>query len=191
MTMPRRAILPLLVAVTLNVTAWEAPQQTSLATEDTDQVRTIALLAYPETPQGIWSFPDEDCEVALIPLSDSRTDIYKIVTLYEPDLIPPPGTIIGYLTPTASADKWRALLYTDITDAQMQSLGEFTATFSYTRQGEEASLTFEKSKTTVTFNPLGFVPFLRRILRISRKNASNELPYGLKRTAPSLRLRYL
>lgn len=189
---PLRAISLLILATsTLGAPAWEPPSESVFATEEIAPLRAEALLPDPETPKGIWIFPDEDCEVAVVPVSESRADTYKIVVLFEPDLLPPPGTVIGYLMPTASPATWHATLYTSTDDDAMKSPREFTATFSYARQGEEASLTFESTRTTATFNPLGLIPFLRRILKIRRDDPAKKIPYGLRRIAPTLRLRYL
>lgn len=185
------AFAGILIVYSFCAKGWEVPEKVAFATEDTGIVESAANMEDPAKPRGIWDFPDEDCEVALIPLSASNPDIYKIVLLYDPDLLPPPGTIIGYLTPTASKDRWHAWLYSAVKDGSVSHPVEFAATFSSTSPGEEASLVFEKRKYRLRFNPMALVPFLRRVFSIQTTDPADRLPYGLRRRPTLHRLRYL
>lgn len=172
--------------------AWEPPGKLSFSTENLADVKNEAAKVSSSSPCGVWSFPEEDSEVAIVPLS-SNSDIYKIVMLYDVDMAPSPGTIIGYLAPTATNNKWIVWLYSKVTDKEMTSPKELVATFSSSPQSEEASLLFEKSKSGLKWhiNPLGFLPFLRKVLSINLSKSENEKPRGLKRKATVHALRWL
>lgn len=176
------------------ISAWEAPRTSLFATENLEIVgQQAAKVAY-DRPQGLWSFPDDDSEVAIVPASDADPDIYKIVMLYDADMIPPRGTVIGYLAPTASGDKWHAWLYASVKDRSMESPREFAVTFRSSPKGEEASLIFEKIKKkgiSWRINPLALIPFVRRLINVRLNENSERLPYGLYRKNTIHRLRWL
>lgn len=173
--------------------AWEPPATSAPATEDISRVRQLATKVSHNNPSGIWSFPDEDAEVAIIPFSDSYPDIYKIVMIFDVDMTPEPGTVIGYLSPTASSQKWHAWIYSKEKDGKLSSPKEFAATFSSSTQGETASLIFQKPEGIVNWriNPLGMIPFIKRILSVTITKKDVELPYGLYRKDTLHRLRWL
>ncbi len=172
---------------------WEVPESVPFRTEEMEHVISESGKVSSSEPTGIWSFPEEDCEVAIIPLSDSDTGTYKIVLLYDADLLPPPGSVIGYLAPTASRSKWHVWLYSNIKGMEMRSPREFNATFSFSTQSEDASLVLEKPKGGMSWriNPLGLVPIMRRILSVNMKGEESKLPYGLHRKDTVHRLRWL
>ena len=177
------------------IKAWEPPASMPFATEDIELIRKIAEEFSEAEPRGLWSFPQEDEEVAIVPISDSNPDIYKIVMLFDVDMDPPPGTVIGYASPSASRDKWDVWLYskTDAKERILHSPREFIASFSYSNQNGNASFVFEKPKKVFNWriNPVGLIPFLRRIITVSVSNAASALPYGLYRHDHRNLLRWL
>lgn len=184
-------ILIVTTIATMTAKAWEIPQKVPFATEKTDDIEAALLSSRPTTPQGLWDFPNENCQVALLPLSATQSDIYKIIVVYEPDLLPPPGTIIGYLTPTASSQQWHAWLYSKIADRSLTSPTEFAVTFTHSATDEEASLIFEKKRYKLHINPSYLLPFMRRVFSVRVDDPLSKLPYGLHRRATTHRLRYL
>lgn len=171
--------------------AWEAPRESAFATDDTAAAAAKATEGTPDSPQGLWSFPDEESEVAILPVSGTVTDIYKIVLLYDADLLPPPGTVIGYLAPTASDSKWRVWIYTNVKDSTLSNPREYAATFTADTDGD-ASLVLERKKLSFRFNPAALLPFLRRAFSIrTGGDKASRLPYGLRRMQAARRLRYL
>lgn len=185
-------LLTLLTLWHTDAAAWEAPRESAFATDNTDAATATATEGMPDSPQGLWSFPDEASEVAIVPISDTMSDVYKIVLLYDADLLPPPGTVIGYLAPTASTSKWRVWIYTDVKDNTLSNPREYAATFTVATDGSDASLVLERKKLSVRFNPAAMLPFLRRVFSIKTdSDKASRLPYGLRRIQSARRLRYL
>lgn len=183
----------LLLCGVATMRAWDVPKELPLASEDMEKVRREAAKVIPGKPAGVWSFPDEDLEVAIIPYSESAPDVYALVLLYDADISVPPTTVIGFLSPSASRAKWHAWLYTESDDHRIYSPKEFVATFSNSAQSDEASLVFERPKGGVKWhiNPLAMLPFLRRLISISVSKKDSELPYGLYRKDTTRDLRWL
>lgn len=187
------AVATSLLLLPLEAAAWEAPAQSEFSTDNIEATKGEALKVAFSEPRGLWSFPDEDAEVAVVPLSDSDKEIYKIVLLYDADLIPPPGTVIGFLAPTASRSKWNGWLFTKTEEDFLSKPQRFDVTFSFSTQSEDASLVFEKPKGNVSWriNPLSVIPFLRRLVSMKISEKSDALPYGLHRKDSGHRLRWL
>lgn len=183
----------LLLALSSGASAWEPPKEIPFATENLDIVCQEAEKVDYRLPRGNWSFPDENAEVAIVPASVSEPDIYKIVILFDADMLPPRGTVIGYLSPTADPRKWHAWLYSTVKNNTMKSPREFAVTFNFSTTGEEASLIFEKIKKSASWriNPLALIPFVRRIVSVKLTDRADQLPYGLYRRDLTHRLIWL
>lgn len=112
--------------------------------------------------EGIWQFTASAVTVVIERFrSDEVPDdavCYRMVLLRASDRTVVPGSVMGYLAPTAKSDVYDARLYTDFDGFGFLSAKRFTITMN-----EDTRLSFKPEKKGVKFN---FYRLLPRSLRI-------------------------
>lgn len=155
--------------------------------------------AHLDAIEGIWSYPDEMMTVAVerfhSPDFASRI-AYRIVMLESEDFNLLPGTVIGYIAPSADACKYELWLYSERHGAMLYTPVQFVATL------KDEMLTFRRRTSVnvkVRVNFARFLPSLFRGVSVTPQIEREELPVGFRRIFPTPvgtqsygnRLRYL
>ncbi len=112
--------------------------------------------------EGIWQFTASGISVVIERyISDkipSDATCYRMVLLRAPDRSIIPGSIMGYLSPTAKRDVYDSRIYTNFDGSIFMSAKRFTITMT-----DDERLTFKPEKKGIKFN---FYRLLPRTFRI-------------------------
>ena len=141
--------------------------------------------AHLDAIEGVWKYPDEMMTVAIERFSapDFASRIaYRIVMLESEDFSLYPGTVIGYLAPSADSTKFELWLYSERRGAMLYSPTRLIATLS------GSMLTFSRTmemKLKVRVNFARFLPSLFRGISITPDVKTETLPVGFSRIYPT------
>ena len=141
--------------------------------------------AHLDAIEGVWKYPDEMMTVAIERFSapDFASRIaYRIVMLESEDFSLYPGTVIGYLAPSADSTKFELWLYSERSGAMLYSPTRLIATLS------GSMLTFSRAmemKLKVRVNFARFLPSLFRGISITPDVKTETLPVGFSRIYPA------
>ncbi|MGN1246267.1 MAG: hypothetical protein ACI4UN_06505 [Muribaculaceae bacterium] len=135
--------------------------------------------------EGIWNYPDEMMTVAVerFTAPDFASRIaYRIVMLESEDFTLYPGTVIGYLAPSADSSKFELWLYSERRGSMLYSPVRMIATLT------GSMLTFKRTiemKLKVRVNFARFLPSLFRGISITPDATTESLPVGFSRIWPN------
>ncbi|MDE6371259.1 MAG: hypothetical protein K2K92_07200, partial [Duncaniella sp.] len=123
--------------------------------------------------EGIWQLTGESTILAVErdPLTSGPAALYRIVLISSDCLSLPPGTVVGYLTPTAVTGKYDSRLFRALSDdhTRLTSLSPFTITLS----NDASSFTFSPTGSRLHFNWWRLVlPYLYHGVVTSRQGST-------------------
>ncbi|MCM1153036.1 MAG: hypothetical protein NC328_05230 [Muribaculum sp.] len=131
-------------------------------------------------PEGIWSFPEDNVIVLIMP-DDTSQGEFRISVVQSDDCRLVPGEVIGCLKPSADADKFTLSLFTSRKRGRLSAPADCAATLVE----KEEAIYIEKRKIKLKFNPLGFLPYFWRSIRFSISDPVKQIPNGMVRIYPS------
>ena len=182
-----RACLPMLLAVC----AWSWPTAMSAESsaagtpslsgpadicEATDMCDLMPLRAV----EGIWRITEDNVSVAI--LRDNHEEgIYNISVVESDNVSLRPGTVIGKLTDTTDAGKFRLRLFSKFKHGVPASPCDLSATLS--SDGE--SMAIEGIQLKIRIVPNMLLPGLWKMLRFNVSNPSRKLRKGFTRIYPA------
>lgn len=123
--------------------------------------------------EGIWQLTGESTILAIErdSLTTGAAALYRIVLISSDCLSLPPGTVVGYLTPTAHDGKYDSRLFRSLSDdhTRLTSLSPFTITLG----DDGSSFTFSPTGSRLNFNWWRLVlPYFYRGVVTSRQGAT-------------------
>lgn len=126
--------------------------------------------------EGLWRFVDDGSVMAIerfIPeeMPDEGNTCYRMVVVKSPLRAIAPGTLMGYLSPTAKKGTYDASVYTEFDGIN----GLHKAKTFCLELGNDGLLAFNRYRQGVRLNLWRFVPYMFRYSVSSR----NERPKGL------------
>lgn len=133
-------------------------------------------------PEGIYFWPEKGATV-LVRTSRQKHNIpeeYEIICIEASDILLPPGLVLGYIFPSASAADFHAYIYDDIDADKAGKPRHKAAVYDRALQ----AIRFSSRKIHVSFNPLALIPRMRSFIRISRDDPTADIPDGLRRIYP-------
>lgn len=163
------------------------------------QLRVVAH-AHLDAIEGVWRYTHEMMTVAVERFSDpsfASRIAYRIVLLESDDLIILPGTVIGYIAPSADSHKFEMWLYSERLESTLYSPTRLIATL------DGGVLTCRRPvevNVRVRVNFARFLPGIFKGVSIIPGVTTEELPVGFRRICPTLpsgapdygtRIRYL
>ena len=139
--------------------------------------------------EGLWRFAAEGTLMAIertddrgIPTDEAGSVTYRMVVVSAADLSLRPGTVMGYLSPTAKRGVYDARLYTGRTDAGTAL--HSPRTYTVTLTDSDSRLSLNRYGTSYRFNWWRLLPYMysRLISRTDKKASGIE---GCLRVYPS------
>lgn len=139
--------------------------------------------------EGLWRFAAEGTLMAIersddrkIGADDAGTVSYRMIVVRAADLTLRPGTVMGYLAPTAKRGVYDARIYTARTDAgtALHSPKKFTLTLG----DSDSRLAISNYGTSLRFNWWRLLPYMYRYV-FSRKEKSPGDISGCLRVYPA------
>lgn len=130
-------------------------------------------------PEGIWRFDADKVSVLILKDSD-KAGRWNISVVESDDVALRPGDIIGWLEESTHSRKFRINLFTGRKHGKLCMPQSCVAVYSE----KEESLCIDRSKVKLTVNPLGFLPYFWRSIRIKIDDPGRELPKGMIRIYP-------
>ncbi|MCM1378058.1 MAG: hypothetical protein NC097_06995 [Clostridium sp.] len=130
--------------------------------------------------EGIWQFPEDNMTV-LILSDESNPQEFKIEVVESNDCRVRSGDIIGHIKQTANSSKY----IMHLCSAVDKSILKHPQTCVATLDSKKEVLKIQRKKLKVSFNPLGFLPYFWRSIRIRRNDPLKDTDRGLIRIYPS------
>lgn len=148
---------------------------------DTPGIVTSRMASAPlHTVEGLWRFATEGSLMA-IERTDSRpldpdeagVDTYRMVIVRAADISLRPGTIIGYLTPTARRGVYDARIYTSRSDdgTRLHSPKKFTLTLG----DDNSRLAIATYGNSLRFNWWRLLPYMYRRVVTPREKSPGDI----------------
>ena len=132
--------------------------------------------------EGIWHYPNEQITLAIEKWHDVKNIAYRLVLLESQDLDLLPGTVMGYIAPSAIDNKFKLWLYSERDHSLLSTPLECVATLNATA----TSLTFDpphwEVKTRV--NIARFLPSIFGRFSITPEKKQAKLPMGFNKIYP-------
>ncbi|WP_289287914.1 hypothetical protein [uncultured Duncaniella sp.] len=154
----------------------ETLQGYDTAAEVTDRLSTMPMHAI----EGVWRFAAEGTLMAVEREDDSElsgddagTVTYRMVIVRAADLSLRPGTVMGYLSPTAKRGVYDARIYTGRTDdgTKLYSPRTFTLTLS----DNDSRMAINRYGTTFSFNWWRLLPYMYSRLISRREKKAGDI----------------
>lgn len=132
--------------------------------------------------EGIWYYPKEQTKLAIERWKGEKNIAYRIILIESPDLQLLPGTVVGYLAPSAVDNKFEMWLYSEHDHVNMTSPLNCVATLN----ANATSLTFDPPhwKLKVRVNLARFLPSFFRGISITPDIEREKLPIGFTKVYP-------
>ena len=147
--------------------------------------------------EGIYYYPDENMTVALVANADREEPNYThcLLLVESENAMLAPGTIVGYVEPTAESHKVYMHLYSEQMGEGLYMPVRCTATFS----SDYSTVTFTRPsvKLRLRINFSRFLPTLFSGIGISAEMSNPKHTLGMKKIYPTgdqrndLKIRYL
>ncbi len=133
--------------------------------------------------EGVWQYPAEDMTVAIERYNGENNVQYRVIMLGSRDIGVLPGTVIGYIAPSATHDKYTLWLYCERDDSTLQHPVECVATLN----SAASSLTFDQTQWRVRFrvNLARFLPSLFKGVSIIPRKEKETIPLGFNKVFPA------
>ncbi|MBR5899247.1 MAG: hypothetical protein IKZ14_07275 [Muribaculaceae bacterium] len=161
--MSRLAALFLTLLLAATATATTLPEQSSVIPEyERDSVVSRMRKLSLQPIEGLWQFAESGATIAIERntnnLPDNGLMRYHMVIVNSPQLTITPGTIMGYITPTAKNGVYDATIYTDFDGGTILSLPKkFILTLN-----DESHLAFSRDNSGIRINIWRFLPYMFR-----------------------------
>lgn len=186
------------VALTaLRAASVEVPEQSVvLAGIDEESFRERLEATDIQPLEGIWYYPNEEMTIGIERWRGDHNIEYRLVLLSSDDVELLPGTVMGFMAPSAVDNKLQLWLYSQRRGISLRYPLECVATVNSTSD----VITFEppRWKVKVKINFARFLPTLFRGITITPEHKSETLPIGFKKLFPAepgenrhLKVRYL
>lgn len=126
--------------------------------------------------EGIWQFPTDGALVVIEQFTpdnyrDDEVTRYRLVVVQSPRLSVRPGTIMGYMTPSAKKGYYDARIYTAFDGGlSLSDPKKFILKLS-----DDARLSFVEHKTGIKVNLWRMVPYMFRYSISSQDNRPEEM----------------
>lgn len=148
---------------------------------DTASEVTERLSAMPmHAVEGLWRFAAEGTLMAVertddreISADDAGTVTYRMVIVRAADLSLRPGTVMGYLSPTARRGVYDARIYTGRTDAG--TMLHSPKTFTVTLGDSDGRLAISRYGTSYRFNWWRLLPYMYSRLISKREKGPGDI----------------
>lgn len=157
---------------------------------DTPDIVTSRMASAPlHTVEGLWRFASEGSLMAIertdnrpLDPDDPGADTYRIVIVRAADISLRPGTIIGYLTPTARRGVYDARIYTSRSDdgTRLHTPKKFTLTLV----DDDTRLAIKTYGNSLRFNWWRLLPYMYRRLITTREKSPGDI-HGCLRVYPT------
>lgn len=133
--------------------------------------------------EGIWEYPNEDMKLAIERYDGEQNIAYRIIMLESSDLELLPGTVVGYIAPSADAKKFQLWMYTQSSKVGLKAPLECVATLS----ADATSLTFVPPhyKMKVRINMIRFFTNIFRGVSVIPEKVEEKLPVGFRKVFPA------
>ena len=184
--MPRHiALIPLLLLALLPLTmaAGNGIPKKSVVLEgiDVDSMRVRLDESGLQPLEGIWSYYEE-MMMGIERYNSSKNISYRIILLETPDINLVPGTVIGYIAPTAVDNKYQLWIYSQRDRLTLIKPLQCVATLNATA----TSLTFDPPhwKIKVRVNIARFLPSLFNGISIIPERVEENVPIGFRKVYP-------
>lgn len=145
--------------------------------------------------EGLWRIAGEGALIAIERTSvadrpDSGTDLYSLTMVDAPQRHPRPGTLIGYMTPTARKGSFDAVIYSTLNDAiRLERPKKFVITLTV-----DGHMSITPVKSGIRVNLWRLVPYLFRFSVSVGTNRPADLDGAVREWPepdPPVRPRYL
>lgn len=140
--------------------------------------------------EGLWRFASEGTLMAIERCDDTSNDnpfdpeatVYHMVVVRAADMTLRPGTVMGYLTPTAKRGVYDARIYTSRHDngTTLHSLKKFTLTLT----DDDSRLAISGYGSSLKFNWWRLLPYMYRHLFTRKEKSPGEI-HGCLRVFPT------
>ena len=153
-----------------------------LAGLDEDSMRVRLAESDLQPMEGIWFYPNAHLTLGIERCGGYVVDGYRLILLDSDDTHAVPGTVMGYMSPTAVSNKWVLWLYSERDRLTLTRPLECVATL-----GEGGtSLTFDpphwRLKTRVNFTQ--FLPMLFHAISLIPERVEERVPVGFTKIWP-------
>lgn len=129
--------------------------------------------------EGIWEYPDDGARV-LIQEDVAKPGTFTLTIISTADCRLQPGDVIGRLYPTINSRQFRLEQMTRKNKLSLTNPFDCTATLS----SDKESLQVKSPKATFKINLNTLLPRFWRIVRLSVKKPTEDLPAGLLKIYP-------
>jgi len=176
-------IVTLLIALGTHAASNVPERSTVLAGVDEESMTARLSHSDLQPLEGIWQYPDEDMTVGIERYRGENGIQYRIVMLASRDIDLLPGTVIGYIAPSAVSNKYSLWIYSERHDTELRHPVECVATLN----PQATSLTFEKAqwKVKIHVNVMRFLPTLFRGISVVPEKQKESIPIGFNKTFPA------
>lgn len=172
------------LAITTGAIAAVVPGHSTLLS-DVDETSMRERLSHTDMQplEGIWEYPVEDMTVGIERYNGEHGIDYRIVMLASGDIDLLPGTVMGYIAPTAAHNKYSLWLYCERNGTVLEHPVECTATLN----SDATSITFVKPHWEVKFRVSlsRFLPSLFKGLGVSADKKEEKIPVGFRKVFPT------
>ena len=136
-------------------------------------------------PEGIYLWHERGATVLVRKFhpafAASGAVAYEIVALESPDILTPPGQVLGYLYPSASPEQYTLWLYTRQDAEGISAPKKMAATYAPI----QCTLQFKGKHLKFDLNPLALIPRMRSFAGLSYDDPTSAIPSGLQRIYPA------
>lgn len=155
------------------------------AAEVTERLATLPLHAV----EGLWRFASEGTLMAIergddrpLRTDDAGTTIYRLIVVRAADSSLRPGTVMGYLTPTAKRGVYDARIYTGQSDSgtSLHSPKKFTLTLA----DSDSRLAISSYGSSLRFNWWRLLPYMYRYIFTRKEKSPGDIS-GCLRVFPA------
>lgn len=182
--MSRLQSLILSLCVALSMAAASIVPDRSAVLPGVDEQSMLARLSHSDLQplEGTWKYPAEDMTVGIERYKGEHGIEYRIVMLASRDIDLLPGTVVGYIAPSAAERKYSLWIYSERNDSVLKHPVECVATLN----AQATSLTFDKAhwKLKVHVNIMRFLPTLFRGISVIPEKKGESLPVGFNKVFP-------
>ena len=180
------ALIPVLLLALLPLTmaAGNGIPKKSVVLEgiDVDSMRVRLSESGMQPLEGIWYYPNEEMTMGIERYNGGKNISYRIILLETPDINLVPGTVIGYIAPTAVDNKYQLWIYSQRDRLTLIKPLQCVATLN----AAATSLTFDPPhwKIKVRVNIARFLPSLFNGISIIPERVEEKVPIGFRKVYP-------
>jgi len=175
--------LTALTALAPITAAAAVPQQSTIINGlDLDSMKLRLQETDIQPLEGIWYYPNEQITLGIERFQSTQNIAYRIILLDSDDINTLPGTIIGYIAPTALNNKFQLWLYSERDHITLINPLQCVATLN----NNATSLTFEPPhwRLKIRVNIARFLPTLFNGISITPSIEREQLPIGFRKIYP-------